>query len=343
VADIQISVPQVADAPSTYLLAGGVEFVLKTVNADLDGSGSASAWLPCVTIKSDSGQVVARAVDQGVKVAAGGSAGVSWFPWLKHRGAGAAEPNCTLLGSGNGTDTLTVTLSSAVPADGVLQVVLAGVAVGHDNDGGSIPNSASDSGGNPGWNAYSSNQCQIGLSRQTVSVVPKFDMIVGSVLRPCVAGDLGVGSTITVGFNTAFPADFKSAGLAIWQHTFVDAILQKTPPFFPSIQYGNGDSYPDFSADPTTLAWFVDYAPWATFPVHDAIMLTGMGAYPATAGFQPTEGSLIGEIASGDVSIAAACSGRLVNVVPEPGGTWPLASQRALDGNYQMCWPRTFS
>src|SRR5207247_6921988 len=127
-----------------------------------------------------------------------------------------------------------------------------------------------DSGANPGWNAYTSNQCQLGLSRQTVSVVPKFDMIVGSVLRPCVTNDLGVGGTITVGFHTNFAADFKSAGLAIWQHGFVDAILQKNPPFFPALEYGNGDSYPDFSSDPTTLSWFADYSFWHTFPVHDA-------------------------------------------------------------------------
>jgi hypothetical protein len=89
-ADVQISVPQVAAAPSTYEVAASAEFILKCVNADFDGSGSAGSWLPCVTIKSDSGHVVARAVDPGVSVAAGGSAEVSWFPGVKHAAAASA-------------------------------------------------------------------------------------------------------------------------------------------------------------------------------------------------------------------------------------------------------------
>jgi hypothetical protein len=84
------------------------------VNADFDGSGAAGDYLPCVTIVSDAGEVVARAVDQGVKVTAGSDAEVSWFPWLKRRAVTVTPtgPSCQLLGSGNGDTTLTITLTS---------------------------------------------------------------------------------------------------------------------------------------------------------------------------------------------------------------------------------------
>lgn len=345
--DAQITVPAVSAAPAEYSVSGAADFILKAVNANMDGSGAAATWLPCVEIVSDSGHVVARAVDQAVSVAAGGSAEVSWFPRVRRRATTtpATTAGCQLLGSANGTDTLTVTLTSAVPAAGILQVVFSAVTVGVPGDGASAPNAASDSAAVAGWitNA-SSGQAQIGLSRQTVDPgAPSFTMIVGSVLRPCTAADLGVGGTITVGFHTSSPANFKTAGLAVWTHGFIDAIRQQDPPFFPAVQYGNGDSYPDFSSDPTTLRWSNDYFFWDTFAVRDAIMVTAMGAYPATAGFAPFTGTLIGEKADGDTSIASACTAIPWNTVPEPGGTWPAGSQQAIDGNYQMDYPRTFS
>src|ERR1700675_1325694 len=119
--DVQIYSGKKVAAPSTYELPQSAEFVLKAVNADFDGSGAAGDYLPCVTIESDSGHVIARAVDQGGKVTAGSDAEGSWFPGLKRRGAtsGPSGPSCQLLGSGNGTDTLTLTLTQAVPAKGV--------------------------------------------------------------------------------------------------------------------------------------------------------------------------------------------------------------------------------
>jgi hypothetical protein len=90
VADVQISSPPVTAAPANYTLPGAAEFILKAVNADFDGSGAGAAFLPAVVILSPSGQVIARAVDQNVSVAAGASAEVSWFPGVKNAAAAAA-------------------------------------------------------------------------------------------------------------------------------------------------------------------------------------------------------------------------------------------------------------
>ena len=67
-ADTQIASLKKVAVPSEYTLPLSAEFILKCVNADFDGSGAGGDWLPCVTIVSDSGHVIARAVDQGVKV-----------------------------------------------------------------------------------------------------------------------------------------------------------------------------------------------------------------------------------------------------------------------------------
>src|SRR5207253_5547188 len=124
-------------------------------------------------ILSDSGHVIARAVDQGVKVTSGGNAEVSWFPWLKHRAAAAAPsgPSCQLLGSGNGDTTLTITLTKAVPAKGTLHVVFGQVSIPDGVDGGSQPTGVVDSGGFGPWRipTIPNNSPVIGLSRQTAA------------------------------------------------------------------------------------------------------------------------------------------------------------------------------
>lgn len=89
-ADSQILNPSVEAAPSTYVLPDAVRFVLKAVNADYTDNGAADAWLPAVVIASDSGHVVSYAVDQGVSVAAGDDAAVSFFPGIKHAAGGGA-------------------------------------------------------------------------------------------------------------------------------------------------------------------------------------------------------------------------------------------------------------
>jgi hypothetical protein len=89
VADQQIFMGDSGAAPLVYPVPPAVEFLLKAVNADFDGSAASGEWLPAVVISSDSGHVIARAVDPGTPVAAGGSAEASFFPGVKRTSAGA--------------------------------------------------------------------------------------------------------------------------------------------------------------------------------------------------------------------------------------------------------------
>jgi hypothetical protein len=89
VTDSQIVNSEVEAAPAVYTLPAAIEFVLKAVSADFDGS-VAGSFLPAVVITSDSGHVIARACDPANPVSAGGSAEASFFPGVKTAGAGAA-------------------------------------------------------------------------------------------------------------------------------------------------------------------------------------------------------------------------------------------------------------
>lgn len=96
--DTQIVNSQSSAAPSDYVLPASVEFVLKAVNADFDGS-AATAFLPAVEIVSDSGHVIAECVDPASSVAAGGFANASFFPGVKHAPA-ASTPTASGLSWG---------------------------------------------------------------------------------------------------------------------------------------------------------------------------------------------------------------------------------------------------
>lgn len=89
-ADTQINVGQTSDALLDYTVPPAVEFVLKAVSAEFTDNGAGAAWTPALIIYSDSTDVVARAVDSSVVVAAGDGAEASWFPGVKRRAAAAA-------------------------------------------------------------------------------------------------------------------------------------------------------------------------------------------------------------------------------------------------------------
>jgi hypothetical protein len=88
--DVQILRAPASGVPSDYTVPGSGELRLKAVYAEFDGSGAGGPFLPCVTIISDSGDVIGRAVDQGVSVTAGSNADVTWFPGVKPAAAAAA-------------------------------------------------------------------------------------------------------------------------------------------------------------------------------------------------------------------------------------------------------------
>src|SRR5438128_1549498 len=99
-------------APLDYTLPPSVALRLKAVEALFTDNGAAVDWLPAVVILSDSGNVIARAVDQSVKVTAGDDAEVSWFPGVKHAG---------------GASTVTVAQPFVSQARTTLQTITSGV------------------------------------------------------------------------------------------------------------------------------------------------------------------------------------------------------------------------
>jgi hypothetical protein len=338
VADVQILRAPASVVPSSYTLPDAAELRLKAVYADFTDNGAASDWLPTVTILSDSGDVIARAADQDVKVAAGASASVSWFPRVRRkRGATALGSQCTLLGSGNGNTTLTIPLTKAVPDRGILQVIFNAVRVAAPDNVPSAPLTASDSNAVPGWVVTTAVEPLIGLTADASLAGPPFDVAqCGSVARPCTAADLGSGSTVTVTFQVPAAGALATSGLVVYQNAYFFAVQQ-----YGAFQYSNNDSYPSVSANPKRLSWFDDYGHNTTQPDYDAVMITAMGAYPAQSGFTPLDGFKVGEIASGTGSIACACK-----PVPEftdidPGGTWP-SNASLLVGNYQYARPRPY-
>jgi hypothetical protein len=76
-------------APLDYTVPSNGLLQLKAVQALFTDNGAASDWLPAVVLISDSGDVIARAVDPNVKVTAGDDAEVSWFPGVKPSSASA--------------------------------------------------------------------------------------------------------------------------------------------------------------------------------------------------------------------------------------------------------------
>lgn len=97
----QIFAGAVSSAPKSYTIDSTVELTLIAVTAEFVDNGAASQWLPCVELVSDSGHVIARALDQGVTVTAGQDAEVSWFPGVKRGGdlGETAQHNGTFVGT----------------------------------------------------------------------------------------------------------------------------------------------------------------------------------------------------------------------------------------------------
>jgi len=89
-ADVQILGTGSKAAPLDYVLPSGSELVLKAVRADFNGAGAASAFLPALEIISDAGHSVG-VYPTDVAVAAGGSASVSFAPFLRNAAAAATS------------------------------------------------------------------------------------------------------------------------------------------------------------------------------------------------------------------------------------------------------------
>lgn len=91
--DEALFVAGTAGAPLNYTVPGAVTFRLKSVYAEFDGTNASGDFLPAVEFVSDSGHLNAIAIDPNSKVAAGGSAAVTWFPGVKSAAAAAGLTN----------------------------------------------------------------------------------------------------------------------------------------------------------------------------------------------------------------------------------------------------------
>ena len=232
-----------------------------------------------------------------------------------------------LLGAANGTNTVTIVLAHDVPAAGSLQ--LAFNCLWTQNSGFLAPTSCVDSNGHA-WTISTSGLPLIGLTQENSNPVQR--MQVGSVGRACAAGDLHAGDTVTL----TFTARTGEVCAAVLVHVPVPFTAVAQAGGGPGIEYFNGDSWPADSFDTSTsLDWSVAFHGILPTVEANAVMVTAMGAYPAVAGFTPYLGTVIGEIATGTVSVAFAQAPVAAHSSPNPGGTWPSA-RTMLAGNYQF-------
>ena len=87
-AQIIRSLPAVTAAPADFDVPNAVDWSVQIVSATYDGTGAAGAFLPAVQIVAPGGAVAFTFADPSVSVAAGGSAEVTFGPFLKTAGGG---------------------------------------------------------------------------------------------------------------------------------------------------------------------------------------------------------------------------------------------------------------
>lgn len=85
--DTPILYPSVHATPSSYVVAGSQEIILKGVTASFDGSSAAGSYVPAFQVIDPGGNVIGT-YTLNETLAAGASADVSWFP-----GIGNAAPS----------------------------------------------------------------------------------------------------------------------------------------------------------------------------------------------------------------------------------------------------------
>lgn len=244
------------------------------------------------------------------------------------------------LASGNGTTTLTMTLTADVPGIGSLQAIFAEILTPADG-ATSIIQFATDSQGHPWLNSNTGVQeSLIGLSREVLGPPhPDTTIQVGSSGRTCVAGDLHAGDTVTLTFSfSPGPSTVcHSSALLVYLPTSFRAVAQNGS----LVTYGNSLKWPDFDGEggtSTSLTWKNPPAVFNNYPSPNkgAWLITAMGAYPPST-FTPGARRVrkIGEITSGVASIASSVAVVGAGTFVDPGGTWSSPAQ-VLSGNYQF-------
>lgn len=95
--------PQTQSAPADYVLSTTQDIQLETVTALFDGTGSSGAFLPALQIVLPSGVIAGTYVDQNTPVSVGGSAAVTFGPFLRGVTSGNAPGKITSVASSDGS------------------------------------------------------------------------------------------------------------------------------------------------------------------------------------------------------------------------------------------------
>lgn len=99
--------PQTQSAPADYVLSTTQDIQLETVVASFDGTGSSGAFLPALQIVLPSGVVAGTYVDQNTPVTQGGSAAVTFGPFLRGVTSGTPSSAITSVTSSDGSVSVT--------------------------------------------------------------------------------------------------------------------------------------------------------------------------------------------------------------------------------------------
>jgi hypothetical protein len=122
--------PRTGSAPLTYLLAEAGTVDVMSLFAAFDGTNAASSFRPVVTVRSQSGAILARSFPAET-VAAGDSADVTFAPFLGRQAAAAGAVETTDgVTTVSPTDTLSIGagLTLTEPTTGTARIVATGAA-----------------------------------------------------------------------------------------------------------------------------------------------------------------------------------------------------------------------
>jgi len=259
----------------------------------------------------------------------------------------------TVLGVGdnNGSDTLTVTLTTAQPAGSFVHVIH---AAGLQNltffDSPSEVGLPSDSLGGT-WRAVvgTPKLPVLGATSDTntgASSGSRAGLQIGDTAMRVSGSTLGAGDTVTVTWNDngegashmviiamiiAFGVEYPDTAVSQY-------IGGTTPGDFVGVYYANGNSNSLMGPfDGHTLNWGTAGLD-LPYPHDAAKMLTGVATWPATSSYTPARGTKIAEHSSADskLTIAAALASAPALTAIEPGGAFSGSSVSIMVANYQF-------
>jgi hypothetical protein len=103
--------------PAAYVLPPGLDLVVQSIVARIDGTSASGTFVPTLSIYSQSGNLMAR-VRPDQEFAAGDTGVVTWAPFLRRRKAATRPLYFQAYGTLGGGDTMTTLLSSGGGSSG---------------------------------------------------------------------------------------------------------------------------------------------------------------------------------------------------------------------------------